>query len=565
MNKTESEIRINELEIELYNLKSELLAGKELEQFLKENNDRYLSLSNTINGYFALVNLDTLRYEFVNDSYAKSTGIPIEKIIGSHMKDVMGESNYQFALKHIDQIRLGKSVSFENCIYNGAEKRYIEAYYAPVTDANGRISSFSVLKFDITGRKQNELLLSVQNRLSKIFLSVSDFEMFDEVLEVLLEVMESPFGYMGYIDVDGAYITPTMSRQIWWEDKVINKTLRFPRDEWKNSAWAIALREKRTLYSNEPLTNLPEGHVKIQRHISHPILFKGEPIGLIQVANKETEYTESDIQNLERISDYVAPILNSLLERKQAEKELKESETKLHRLNKDKDRFISILSHDLINPFNALLGFSEILSKNVGQYRSKEIEEYAKIIHNSAKHTFFLLEDILRWANAQAGKIDYKPQKLNFSEIYKNIVYTLAPNAKAKNITIESSEPCPVTLFADLDMINLVFRNLVSNAIKFTHKGGRIEVSAKADPENIILCVSDNGIGIKPDHLEKFFDISQVFTTTGTANETGTGLGLILCKEFVEKHGGTIHVESEWGKGSKFFIHLPVADQANVV
>ena len=122
MNKTELEERINELEIELSNLKSQASAGKESEQNFKGNIDRFLSLSNTINGSFALINLDTLRYEFVNDSYDKSTGISGEKIIGSAIREVMGETNYQFALKHIDQIRLGKSVSFERCDEDGAEK-----------------------------------------------------------------------------------------------------------------------------------------------------------------------------------------------------------------------------------------------------------------------------------------------------------------------------------------------------------------------------------------------------------------------------------------------------------
>ena len=181
--------------------------------------------------------------------------------------EIQIKAYYQFALKYIEQIRLGKSVSFENCSDNGAEKSWIEANYAPLTDANGRVTSFSVLNFDITERKQNDMINSIQNRISEIFLLNNDNEMFNEVLEVLLEVMKSPFGFLGYIDIDGDFVIPVMTRQMWEDCAIPNKTFRVPVGEWENSAWSRALHEKKTLCSNEPTCNLPEGQVKIQRHI----------------------------------------------------------------------------------------------------------------------------------------------------------------------------------------------------------------------------------------------------------------------------------------------------------
>jgi len=245
-------------------------------------------------------------------------------------------------------------------------------------------------------------------------------------------------------------------------------------------------------------------------------------------------------------------------EYKNAERVIKESETKLHQLNADKNRFISILGHDLKSPFNNLLGLSEVLIGEITSLKTEEIEDIAKDIQKSAKIANKLLDDILMWARTQQGKIPFKPQILNFKDIFKSTLEIFTPNASAKNITINYSATDEINVFADIDMIKTVLRNLVSNAIKFTNSGGSIIIDAKQNSENVIISVSDNGIGIPPENLSKLFDISEVITTTGTAKETGTGLGLLLCKEFVEKHGGKIWVESEVGKGSDFKFTLPI-------
>ena len=233
----------------------------------------------------------------------------------------------------------------------------------------------------------------------------------------------------------------------------------------------------------------------------------------------------------------------------------------LEKLNIDKDRFISILGHDLKNPFSSILGLSEILTAEINSLNTKEIEDISKNINISAKITNKLLEDILMWARTQQGKIPFEPQILNFRDICIDIFEILSPNANVKNITINYSAPDNINIYADIDMLKTVIRNLVSNAIKYTNSGGVISINAEKDSENVTISVSDNGIGIAHDELRKLFDISEVITTKGTAEETGTGLGLLLCKEFVEKHGGKIWVESEVGKGSEFKFTLPIFDE----
>ena len=243
---------------------------------------------------------------------------------------------------------------------------------------------------------------------------------------------------------------------------------------------------------------------------------------------------------------------------KEAELALKESEKQLLRLNVDKDRFISILGHDLKGPFNTILGFSEVLTEDIRKLDIDEIEDIAGNINKSAKITNKLLEDILMWARTQQGSIPFNPLNLNLSAICRNIFEVLNPVACAKNITINCSAADNINLYADSDMLKTVLLNLVSNSIKFTNKSGKITINSEQDSENIRISVSDNGVGIPKDNLSKLFDISEILSTKGTAGETGTGIGLLLCKEFVEKHGGKIWVKSEVGKGSDFKFTLPL-------
>jgi PAS domain S-box-containing protein len=243
---------------------------------------------------------------------------------------------------------------------------------------------------------------------------------------------------------------------------------------------------------------------------------------------------------------------------KNAELALKENERKLLQLNTDKDRFISILSHDLKSPFNNLLGLSEVLTEDIRKLDMVEIEDIANNINKSARNTYNLLEDILMWARTQQGKIPFNPQKISFAYLCKNVVEIFDQSADAKNIAINCLTADHISVFADIDMLKTILRNLVSNAIKFTDKNGIININAIENSGNVTISVSDNGTGIKADDLKKLFNISEFITTTGTAEETGTGFGLLLCKEFVEKHGGKIWVESAVGKGSDFKFTFPI-------
>jgi signal transduction histidine kinase len=241
------------------------------------------------------------------------------------------------------------------------------------------------------------------------------------------------------------------------------------------------------------------------------------------------------------------------LERQRAE----ESEKQLLKINSDRDKFFSIIAHDMRSPFNTFLGLTKMMAENLDTFSIREIQEIVMQMSDSATNLYSLLDNLLQWTRMKQGLIPFEPRNLNFIHICQSAVEVLKPNADIKNITIHLPEGDELNVFADSEMLKTVMRNLVSNAIKFTKNGGQINISALQTSDNVIISVSDNGIGIDPENLSKLFNISHIQTTKGTAEEKGTGLGLLLCQEFVEMHGGKIWVESELNKGSRFIFTLP--------
>jgi PAS domain S-box-containing protein len=247
-----------------------------------------------------------------------------------------------------------------------------------------------------------------------------------------------------------------------------------------------------------------------------------------------------------------------ITKRKQTEESLKENEARLREINAAKDKFFSIISHDLKNPFNAIIGFSNILTEQIQEKNYEGIDEYASIIHSSSQRAMDLLTNLLEWSRSQTGRIAFAPKMIEIVELINEVSELADDAAQQKSIVISRKLPDKASVFADKAMIATILRNLISNAIKFTNTGGDIVISAEQKKGEFLVTVSDNGVGVKHEDIEKLCRIDGNYTTSGTQNEEGTGLGLILCKEFVGKHGGEIQVESEVGKGSKFSFSIPV-------
>lgn len=243
----------------------------------------------------------------------------------------------------------------------------------------------------------------------------------------------------------------------------------------------------------------------------------------------------------------------------------KRTSEKLAELNATKDKFFSIIAHDLKNPITTQFGLTSLLIQDYNDLSDTERLELIKSVDNAGKQTYRLLENLLYWSRSQTGHLDYMPTELNLNKLIDDCFDLLMENAKFKNIKVVVPNEKIFSAYGDADMIKTVLRNLISNAIKYSHSGGTIKVELEDKDENTIVSVVDEGIGISQEQLEGIFKIDVINSVPGTIGERGTGLGLILCKEFVEKNGGSIWVNSKIGKGSAFTFSLPAAKNVQVV
>lgn len=237
---------------------------------------------------------------------------------------------------------------------------------------------------------------------------------------------------------------------------------------------------------------------------------------------------------------------------------LTHSESNLKALNATKDKFFSIIAHDLRSPFNSICGFSALLKENVETYDVEKKRKYLGIIHTSAYNTLNLLDNLLEWAKSQTGQINYSPILISLSPVIQEVVALSQSAALSKDISLIDNNTEDLEVYADEGMLKTILRNLITNAIKFTPTHGRVSLFAASLEGEIEITVSDNGVGMNDEKKSQLFQIETNKTSVGTNKEEGSGLGLVLCRELVEKHGGKIWVESQLGKGSSFKFTLPL-------
>ena len=282
-----------------------------------------------------------------------------------------------------------------------------------------------------------------------------------------------------------------------------------------------------------------------------PLSIKGEKTRII--STRKSRFIDSNGKK------YLVGVIRDITERKEAEKLLKESETKFRDLNSTKNRLFSILAHDLRSPFNHILGFSELLleTDNNDQESAKE---YVKLIRTTAQNTLVLLENLLDWAKSQTDELHLDLENVHISEIINDTIRFEKLIAETKNITLLFLPPEEFEFVTDPNILKTILRNLISNAIKFTRPDGLIEITTTMNNHHLEILISDDGVGMSQTTLDNLFDVSTNISSLGTAKESGVGLGLILCRQLVEKLNGQIEVESKEGEGSRFKITLPNHD-----
>ncbi|MBA4410577.1 MAG: hypothetical protein C0397_14285 [Odoribacter sp.] len=262
------------------------------------------------------------------------------------------------------------------------------------------------------------------------------------------------------------------------------------------------------------------------------------------------------INESKEIIGYIVYV-TEITRRKEAELLQEEQSKELQKLNITKDKFFSIIAHDLKSPFNAIMGFSELMLKNYNDLDDATFIKGLKTIESAGNHAFKLVENLLLWSKNQSKGKNFNPEWLNLNKQVAESLILAESAIQNKELQVSFKQQKTFNIFADRNMIDLVLRNLISNAIKFTNKKGKISITIAEQNQEILTSITDNGIGISENKLATIFDLDKPKNTLGTENEQGTGLGLILCKDFIENHGGKIWVESTPGKGSTFIFSLP--------
>lgn len=417
--------------------------------------------------------------------------------------------------------------------------------YAAARDITERMQAEEALR-------QSRRELIYRNQIAGAFLTVSDEEMYDAVLNILLEASESEHGVFGYIDENGAYVAPSMTRHVWNECQISDKAFVFPRETWGDSIWPRAIREVRTLYSNEPSTLTPNGHIVIERNITVPVIYFGRVIGLFQVANKATDYDDEDIRLMETLAGAIAPVLSARLQRDKKEQERKLAEEALRSESERSLQFSYALAHDLQTPLRTVSNYLTFLREAlVGCANRSEWAQHLEAITVATHQMKELLDALIQYVKLGNDQVK---QAVDCNGVVASVLEQVVPADVEVDILTELPNISGVRV-----QVYQLFRNLLSNAVKYAASGRplRIDISVQEADETgyWLFSVADNGIGIAPDKLDEIF---EPFVRLHSYEEVkGTGLGLAICHQIIEGHGGRIWVESEPGQGSVFRFTLP--------
>ncbi|MCX6150722.1 MAG: PAS domain-containing sensor histidine kinase [Ignavibacteriales bacterium] len=486
-----------------------------------------------------------------NPSAETIFGFGKEEVLNKHACDlIVPIKERQAAKMHWEQTKKNKENQFriDKNITGEGREIICEWYNTPLLNESEEVIGMASLALDITERKRIEAELSESEKKYKALISnLPDLVLVHEHGNILF-VNKAIMEVVGYA-----------------EEEMLGKSVfTFIDEEYRNIA--AQNMQKRINGESNPdyeISITAKSGQKITVVVrSAPITFKNYNAILVVLiditSRKEYEY---------QLKKYAEDLVNNknLLEEKASElsslnKQLAGSEAKLKELVASKDKLFSIIAHDLRSPFHGLLGLSGILAEDTGSLTNEEVKKFNVELNKTLKNQFKFLENLLEWSRLQIGRTEYNPIKIVLYDKINESVNIQFANALKKNIKIHNCVPENLIILADDNMLQSVLQNLISNAIKFTYQGGEVSLSAFAVNGLVEIHICDTGMGIKQEDIDKIFRIDTQYTTKGTANEKGTGLGLVLCKEMIEKHNGRIWVESTVKKGSSFKFTLPAME-----
>ncbi len=482
-------------------------------------------------------------------------------------EDVLGKTDFDYFPKEIaetffadDQVVIQKGeavINREEYFYDKyGNKRWLLTSKLPLHTEDGKIIGLVGIGHDITNRKKSERIRETLYDISEAAFTASDMDaLYKRIHEIIAHTMPVKNIYIAlyekkieslsfpyFVDeFDPPQPTKKLGRGL---TEYVLRNGQAVLVDFKKDAELRAAGEIELIGTNSPIW------------LGVPLKLGGKTVGVIVVQDYENEkaYGEEEKQLLIFVSEQIAQVI----ERQRNADAIKKYADELKQLNQTKDKFFSIIAHDLKNPFITILGFSDLLLSDYAELSDEEKLFYVGEMKKSAEVSHNLLQNLLQWSRSQTGRIDFNPQKLDLHELVNANFLLLEMTAEKKRIQLLHKIAGQQYVYADKDMIDTVIRNLLTNAIKFSNRDSVINVNAAAKGDFTEIEVVDSGIGMDKKTIESLFRLDATHSSSGTENESGTGLGLILCKEFVEKNSGTIRVESEHGKGSKFIFTLPV-------
>ncbi|MCY2990705.1 MAG: PAS domain S-box protein [Planctomycetota bacterium] len=502
----------------------------------------------------------------VNQSACQNLGYSREELLALTIPDISLDHLAANWSLHWQDLKTRGVLSFETQVRCKDGRTFPIEITANYICFDGREFNCAMVR-DITERKRSmEMLaqhareLAIRNQIAEVFLTVSDEETYTCVLDIVLEALSSPDGVFGYIDEQGALVVPSMTRNVWDRCQVPDKQFLFPRETWGDSIWPRSLRQQQTLWNNEPSTKTPDGHVVITRNISLPILHRGEVIGLFQVANRGSDYTDQDIRLLEMIGRIVAPALKARLERERHDAARQRLLESLDRSNQQLEQFAYVASHDLQEPLRMVASYTQLLAQRYGDQLDQDARDFIGYAVGGATRMQQLIQDLLEYSRVTSrGK---PPARLAAAEPLAEAIGNLQAMIQETGTLVTHGDLPPV--LGDPTQLVQLFQNLLANAVKFRkpEESPRVQVSAERDSDNTRFWrfrVTDNGIGIDPKYFDRLFVIFQRLHSQ--RHYPGTGIGLATCKRIVERHGGRIWLESAPGQGTTVLFTLPGVGQ----
>ncbi len=447
-------------------------------------------------------------------------------------------------------------------ISKSGEPKVIQYNNTVLRDETGKIVRIMSLGLDVTNKKKEEKIQEVVFRIIQHSNEETDLdELFHFIHSGISELMLTENFYIALYDEKNGMITFPYFIDKYDKDAPPMKFGRGLTEYILRSGKAeLITRERDNELVSEGETEVVGTQSAIWLGI--PLKIRDHTMGALVVQDYENEdtYTNKEKQILE----IVAYPISRAIERKIVEQERKELILKLSKLNTSKDKLFSLISHDLRSPFNSLLGFSEILTTEYDSLTHDEVKEYLNVIYEASKNLYGMTNNLLQYSRFQVGRFDFQPVEINLTNLLKKNLNLLKGNAIRKEISLSAELNADVYVFADEEMLNSTVQNIISNSIKFTPRGGEVKIYTEIIPffseaTHVKVSIEDNGVGISRSELDKILS-EEIVSTPGTEREFGTGLGLLIVKEFVEKNGGRIDVKSKLNHGTSFSFTLPVSE-----